>query len=149
MHEHVAERFLDKISPEPNSGCWRWDAAQTTMGYGVMTINCKQHYAHRLSYEHFKSPIPEGLQIDHLCRMPWCVNPDHLEVVTSRENTRRGRLREVTIKRHAAKIFCKRGHPLFGENIFIDGNGARVCKSCQKIRHEKRKQAKELLKRSA
>ena len=86
MHENITERFMDKISPEPNSGCWLWDAAQTSAGYGVMTIDSKQYYAHRLSYENFKGPIPLGLQIDHLCRVPCCVNPDHLDIVTRRKH---------------------------------------------------------------
>ena len=112
MHEPIAERFLDKISPEPNSGCWLWDASLDGKGYGqfMTSQNGKPKLlrAHRVSYEMHKGPIPEGLDLDHLCRVPSCVNPDHLEPVTRSENLRRGNMRESNGK--MAKTHCQNGH---------------------------------------
>jgi hypothetical protein len=68
-------------------GCWVWQRGVTALGYGCD----KDGMAHRVYYERHKGPIPEGLYIDHLCRNPPCVNPDHLEPVTPAENIRRGR----------------------------------------------------------
>lgn len=82
-----ADRFFAKV--EKTNDCWLWRAA-TTVGYGVFKRATKVLvYAHRWSYEHHVGPIPEGLHIDHLCRVRACVNPAHLEPVTLAENNRR------------------------------------------------------------
>lgn len=73
---------------DPETGCWLW-LGSTMYGYGRCSHKGKSHQAHRVLYERHKGPIPEGLQIDHLCRNKRCVNPDHLEAVTSVENARR------------------------------------------------------------
>lgn len=82
------------------SGCWLWLGAINSDGYGRMrdprTSYGRMMQAHRFFYEQVRSPIPEGLQLDHLCRVRRCVNPEHLEPVTSRENVRRGLLRKLT-----------------------------------------------------
>lgn len=72
------------------TACWVWHGANNGLGYGVKTIGGKSVYVHRPYYECKYGIIPEGLEIDHLCRVPACVNPDHLEAVTRRENVRRG-----------------------------------------------------------
>jgi HNH endonuclease len=73
-----------------NSPCWIWQKAATTEGYGIKALSAKELvYAHRFYYEQTKGEIPEGLELDHLCRVPSCVNPDHLEPVTHRVNSRR------------------------------------------------------------
>jgi hypothetical protein len=84
-----------------DSGCWEWHGAirfrkRSSGGYGIFSVSNeatyygrkrqKGKYAHRLSYEHYKGPIPEGLQVRHLCRNSVCVNPDHLDVGTNRDN---------------------------------------------------------------
>ena len=76
---------------EPVSGCWRWTGRATREGYGWVWWDGRARWAHRLSYELHVGPIPEGLVVDHLCGHPWCVNPEHLEPVTERENLRRRR----------------------------------------------------------
>ena len=81
------ERFWSKV--DKTDTCWNWIAGRSN-GYGMIQINKKHKYAHRVSYEIFKGDIPEGLELDHLCRNRKCVNPDHLEAVSSRENTMRG-----------------------------------------------------------
>lgn len=72
------------------TNCWVWQRSINPNGYGHLTVNNKQVLAHRFVYEFYKGPIPEGLTLDHLCRNPSCVNPDHLEPVTHAENCRRG-----------------------------------------------------------
>lgn len=80
------EAFESHIHYEPNSGCWLWSGADNGVGYGKF----RGRYAHRISWEMHKGPIPDGMHIDHLCRVRCCVNPEHLEPVTNRENARRG-----------------------------------------------------------
>lgn len=83
-------------------------------------------YAHRLSYTLAYGSIPEGLVIDHLCRTPVCVRPDHLEAVTQQENMRRG---------PGAKTHCKRGHEFNEVNTYVrKDTGARFCRPCKNIR---------------
>lgn len=89
--------------------------------------------AHRFAYELHKGPIPKGLEIDHLCRNTLCVNPNHLEAVTHRENVRRG---TSPTARNAMKSECKRGHPLDEKNTYLDGTG-RKCKKCLQLRRKR------------
>jgi hypothetical protein len=83
------DRFIQKYVPEPNTGCWLWTGYVDRHGYGQFK-GAKQGSAHRWSYEYHAGPIPEGLQLDHLCRVRSCVNPAHLEPVTCRVNVSRG-----------------------------------------------------------
>lgn len=76
--------------------CWLWQGARDKNGYGVARARSPRMAAHRLYYERAYGPVPEGLQLDHLCRVPLCVNPEHLEPVTSAENTRRGAQTKIT-----------------------------------------------------
>lgn len=85
------ERFWDKAE-KTDSGCWLWSGAMFPNGYPCFSINRGSVGAHRVAYELANGPIPEGLTIDHLCRVKRCVNPDHLEAVAQGENTRRGRV---------------------------------------------------------
>lgn len=83
--------------------------------------------AHRISYEHFTGPIPAGLHLDHLCRNRACVNPEHCEPVTCRENVRRG---EGIAAKHMAKTHCIQGHELSVSNLYRTRKGHRVCRTC-------------------
>jgi len=75
------------------TGCWVWQRSTSLQGYGQVWYNGKLHRAHRLFYELHRGPIPEGLQIDHVCGNRLCVNPEHLEPVTAIENIWRSRRR--------------------------------------------------------
>lgn len=109
-----------------DDGCWEWAGAHTSEGYASGSIGGKWVSPHRASYEALVGPIPEGLELDHLCRNRGCVRPNHLEPVTHAENIRRGQRGRLSWH----KTHCKRGHELAGENLYIRPNGNRTCKTC-------------------
>lgn len=118
-----------RYSVNPESGCFEW-TGHKNKGYGIIARRRKHLRAHRVAYEYAKAEIPPGLVIDHLCRNPACINPDHLEAVTPRENTYRGVSSPAMNRRKEA---CKRGHPLSGDNLFFDGP-ERQCLTCHRAR---------------
>lgn len=83
------ERFMARVSPEPMSGCWLWTGPVSHNGYGTVSLGGRTYRAHRISYELHVNTIPEGLHIDHLCKVRCCVNPTHLDPVTQVENNHR------------------------------------------------------------
>lgn len=129
--ESWMERFGDWFVPEPNTGCWLWTGTSSGT-YPQKYASGRTRLAHRLSYQLLRGPIPAGMQLDHLCRTPFCVNPDHLEVVTARVNTLRG---NTPAAANAAKTHCPAGHEYSPENTYIDG-GSRCCKACHR-RHQR------------
>ena len=127
----LIDRFMQYVMPEPNSGCWLWIGAITKKGYGGnFRVGKKTNQPHRLSYSLYKGSIPDGLHIDHLCRVPCCVNPDHLEAVTPAENSRRAVPFGTFGTFNRNKTHCKRGHKFTTENTGYDPNGARRCRKC-------------------
>ena len=84
----LPQTFWAKV--EKTDTHWLWTGAHQPRGYGSFAIAGKTYQAHRLAYETAYGPIPDGLTIDHLCRVPSCVNPEHLEAVSLAENNRRG-----------------------------------------------------------
>jgi len=135
----LQDRFMQKVFPEPMSGCWLWVGVLTYHGYGQCKHDGRSQTAHRVAWELFKGPIPKGLEIDHLCRVRCCVNPDHLEPVTHAENIRRGsggsHMRNRT--------HCPHGHPYNEENT-LRYNGQRICRTCKKANWHRYKRAQEL-----
>lgn len=129
--------LLARCSPEPNSGCWLWMGA-TQKGYGALTMGGKTVRAHRVSYEIHHGMICEGLELDHLCRTPCCINPDHLEPVTHRINMIRAGAGKKTGARHRAKTHCANGHPYDVTNTYIDSRGHRACRACKREGHRVR-----------
>lgn len=123
-------RLISKVTPEPNSGCWLWTASDNGRGYGRVKMNGSMQQAHRVFYELANGPIPDGHDIDHLCRVTWCVNPSHLEPVTHRTNVQRGATGATTTKRQRGKTHCPRGHEYAGRNLIVRKNGARQCREC-------------------
>lgn len=106
--------------------CWLWIGAPSGKGYGQMMIDGRRIYVHRLAYELLVGPIPDGFQLDHLCRVKNCVNPAHLEPVTCQENIRR-----IPVHYNSAKSECPKGHPLSGSNLYVDPTNRRRCRQCR------------------
>ena len=128
------ERFWAKVDKTAPGGCWQWSARLNADGYGHLNVDGQKVRAHRFAYEMLVGAIPEGLQLDHLCRNRGCVNPDHLEPVTNRENILRG---ETVPARNAAKTHCSKGHEFTPENTTMRANGWRECKTCQRAHSAK------------
>lgn len=127
-----------QISPQPcpkktlQGDCWVWTGFKFK-GYGRLSLKgFTTEKAHRILYEFFKGPIPKGLETDHLCLNPSCVNPDHLEPVTRAENIRRS---HTTGNGNGTRTHCRRGHELTDENTYA-WRGKRFCRDCQSLRDQ-------------
>jgi hypothetical protein len=112
---NIAQRLFGRV--EITDTCWLWVGSKTPLGYGHMSFQAKPHSVHRVAYELCAGPIPEGLTIDHLCRIRHCCNPDHLEAVPLRTNILRSPIQPSAI--NARKTHCKRGHEFTPENTYI------------------------------
>jgi hypothetical protein len=128
MSDDLKQKILDRIEVDEN-GCWLWTGFSRSGGYGDLHHLGRIQRAHRLSYEAFVGPIPGDLTLDHLCRVRRCVNPEHLEPVTGRENTLRG---ESFAARYAKQTRCKHGHEYTPENTIRRYDGGRGCRICQR-----------------
>lgn len=117
---------MSKVVKDDND-CWLWDAHITKSGYGQFKLDGRTQRAHRVAYEIFVGPIPDGLQLDHLCCVRHCVNPSHLDPVTGRENTLRGNTIPAL---NLAKTHCPKGHPLSGDNLVPWEARQRSCRIC-------------------
>lgn len=128
----IEERFATKV--KKGATHWIWTGSKTKLGYGMIWDNEKKGHAmaHRVSWEMSNGrKIPDGLQIDHLCRVPSCVNPAHLEAVTPSVNTARGLAPRIAAVYQRSKMNCPQGHPYSPENTYIHPvRGSRSCKTC-------------------
>lgn len=135
--------LIDRVNRkiDKTDTCWIWKGNKDPNSYGIIWINGTRKRVHRVTYELVKGKIPEGLEIDHLCCNPSCVNPDHLEAVTHKENMRRWRGNEPG--------HCIRGHPLSGDNLETYmgkwGKLKNGCKRCHsemaRLRYQRNKKA--------
>lgn len=144
----AAARFwvkVDKAGPAPEhhpdlGACWLWTAGTNRGGYGNWDFGGRKtrirKMAHRFAYELEVGPIPDGLHLDHLCRVRHCVRPSHLEAVTQQENNRRAA--EVRVK----VTHCPQGHEYTPENTYRQRWGARLCKACARERERKLREAR-------
>lgn len=123
------------VPSEGGLGCWDWEGHIDKFGYGKITWQYTGYLAHRLIYTHLVGPIPEGLEIDHLCRNRSCVNPDHLEPVEHVENVRRA---AAIPNNRPLKTHCKHGHAFTEPNTYVRPNGDRVCRTCYRARDRAR-----------
>lgn len=128
-------KIFERVTPEPNSGCWLWLGLATETNYGTVSYNGKRNLAHRVFYEAHKGEIPKGLVIDHLCRNTLCVNPDHLEAVTQRENSLRGIGPSAQFYK---RDHCNYGHLFSAQNTKIRKDGSRQCITCERKREKAR-----------
>src|SRR4051812_32733455 len=112
---HLRKLLADRHLLNEETGCWEWQMSKTPGAYGQVWHEGRMQVAHRVYYKVCVGPIPEGLVLDHLCRNPGCVNPDHLEPVTQRVNVMRG---DAVTRINATKTHCVHGHELSGDNLY-------------------------------
>lgn len=128
------ERFFSHVT-EDSAGCWIFDCLDTK-GYGQFGDQGVNHHAHRWSFEFLIADIPDGLTLDHLCRVTACVNPWHTDPVPGRVNILRG---ESPSAVNARRTQCVNGHPFTSENTYLTPDGRRQCRAC--IRHRSRRRS--------
>lgn len=124
-------KFTLKYFINQETGCWEWTAGKSSDGHAMMYLEGKMIYAHRWSYEYYNTVIPSKYIIDHLCRVRHCVNPNHLEAVTSKENVRRGDHSRMGWN-NKEKTHCPNNHEYSKENTYIKNKKYRVCATCAK-----------------
>ena len=128
-YKNTIETITKRLKKD--TGCWEWTGWIENNGYGRVSINSKNALVHKVVYEALVGEIPEGLTLDHLCKVRHCVNPDHLEVVTLQENVLRG---SSPVAINAKKTKCDTGHDLSTSNVYMTPNGRRQCRECQNRR---------------
>lgn len=128
------EWLMKWVLPEPNSGCWLWTGTLNPGGYGSVGYLGRTMNAHRAAYLVCGGDIPDGCDLDHLCRVRCCVNPSHLEPVSRSENLRRGNAGKNFIEAAIAKTRCPYGHEYAGSNLYVSKKGSRDCVICARAR---------------
>lgn len=135
------ERFWEKVDKNGPNGCWIWIGLRTAhpvFDYGRFFFSKNVAVAaHRFAWQLLNGPVPEGLELDHLCRNPPCVNPDHLEAVTHQENILRG---NSVPAGNANATHCVHGHPFDEANTYYASDGSRSCRACGRERARAKKQ---------
>lgn len=132
MIDQLPANMRAKISVTP-SGCWLWTGAANSKGYGQVGVRGVSRSTHRVAYELLVGPIPDGLQIDHLCRVRLCCNPSHLEPVTHMENHMR--------RPDVHKSHCIHGHEMTPENTIVKNFRGSVRRNCRVCANAQRRKA--------
>lgn len=136
----TAERFWSKV--DVTEDCWLWRAVTDVEGYGRFRIRGGMERAHRVAYTFVVGPIPDGLVLDHLCRVKSCVNPFHLEPVSRWENVRRS---DNLFAAQSRRTHCKRGHEFTEANTNLRPPNRRECRACKYARTARRRLAARVL----
>ena len=126
----ASERLAHTIT---KSGCWEWDGYKNSAGYGVLSYQSQMYLAHRLAYETWIGPIPDGLLVCHTCDNPPCINPDHLYVGTQQDNMKDMAKRKRSYWGNVTH--CKSGHEFTG----ISSQGYRICRTCKNANNRRYK----------
>lgn len=130
-------RFLDKVVPEPNTGCWIWSGmCSRKHRYGYFWYSGVNVLAHRWIWQQTNGAIPASFDIDHICRVRECVNPRHLRAVTRRDNLMAPGSLSIVNKNYL-KTSCHRGHPLTQDNVYVFNGNHRACRLCKQIAQRK------------
>ena len=140
MNPKQVARFWSKV--QTGDGCWKWDGAIASHGYGVLNVNGRIKRAHRVAWELLNGPIPERAVVLHSCDTPSCVNPLHLSIGTQAQN-----LADMWAKgraggrpaAQAAQTHCKRGHEFNDANTYMTPKGQRTCRACRRLHNAKRR----------
>jgi DNA-binding Lrp family transcriptional regulator len=137
----LEKQFWRYVNPEPNCGCWLWSGSCSRLGYGELRVAGRSKRATHVALELDGRPVPRGMHACHSCDFPPCVNPAHLFIGTHKENmadsAAKGRASKPPISQPGQGVqeFCLRGHPLFGDNLYVGVKG-RHCREC--VRFHKR-----------
>lgn len=135
----LIERIADRVALT-ETGCLEWIGSIHKHGYGAVSTGSRtdgtrrKQWAHRAVYELLVGLIPDGLDLDHLCRNRSCVNPEHLEPVTRRENLMRG---ETAAAANSRKTHCPAGHAYVDSNVIRNNRGSRNCRTCKNQQRRK------------
>jgi hypothetical protein len=141
--ERLPTRFWNKVNVNQRTGCWEWTGCLNAYGYGhVWDRETKGTVrAHRFAFQKLIGPIPDGMELDHVCRVRHCVNPEHLDVVTTAENSRRSPVVAGVFARgvsmQLSKTHCPYGHEYTDANLIVDADGHRVCRECRNDKYKR------------
>ena len=128
--DDIWERIERRVTK--TDACWLWTGKTNRDGYGMYAWRPDTYLVHRVAYQALVGDIPDGKELDHLCRVRNCCNPQHLEPVTHEENVKRG---DSPWAKKARQTHCKRGHEFTPDNIFRKSNGTRECLTCKRNRY--------------
>lgn len=146
-------RVWKRVKIDPDTGCWNWTGPTMGKGYACINWEGRSWLIHRAVYTFTVGPIPEGMELDHLCESKVCCNPAHLEPVTTEVNSKRSP--NTLAAKNAAKTHCPQGHPYDEENTkwtWMTGRRqkrlVRLCKACATEHHRKQSRRKSELRKA-